>query len=71
MTEIAGPLGFTDMDREGLLVEGFEEDATMYINYNYPYYVQHITELGGFEKDNDYMEYRVKVPKKVLISFIK
>lgn len=71
MTEIAGPLGFTDMDREGLLVEGFEEDATMYINYNYPYYVQHITELGGFEKDNDYMEYRVKVPEKVPDKFHK
>ena len=36
MTELAGPLGFTDMDREGLLIEGFDQDATMYINYNYP-----------------------------------
>jgi GNAT superfamily N-acetyltransferase len=71
MTEVAGPLGFTDMDREGLLIEGFDQDATMYINYNYPYYVQHIEQMGGFEKDNDYMEYRVKVPEKVPDKFHK
>lgn len=71
MTEIAGPLGFTDMDREGLLIEGFDEDATMYINYNYPYYQQHIEHMGGFEKDNDYMEYRVKVPERVPDKFHK
>ena len=82
MTEIAGPLGFTDMDREGLLIEGFNEDATMYINYNYPYYQQHIEQfsdqrsecggaVGGFEKDNDYMEYKVKVPEVVPDKFHK
>ena len=38
MTEIAGPLGFIDTDREGLLIEGFDELSTMYVNYNYPYY---------------------------------
>ena len=71
MTEMAGPLGFTDMDREGMLVEGFDQDATMYINYNYPYYPQHIEQIGGFEKDNDYMEYRVKVPERVPDKFHK
>jgi len=71
MTEIAGPLGFTDMDREGLMIEGFEEDATMYINYNYPYYQRHIEQLGGYEKDNDYMEYKVKVPERVPDKFHK
>ena len=71
MTEIAGPLGFTDMDREGLLVEGFDQDATMYINYNYPYYMEHIEQMGGFQKDNDYMEYRVKVPEQVPEKFHK
>ena len=71
MTEIAGPLGFTDMDREGLLIEGFDENATMYINYNYPYYEQHIRQMGDFEKDNDYMEYRVKVPERVPDKFHK
>ncbi len=71
MTELAGPLGFTDMDREGLLIEGFEQDATMYVNYNFAYYPQHIEQLGGFEKDNDYMEYRVKVPEKIPDKFHK
>ena len=71
MTEIAGPLGFTDMDREGLLIEGFDEDATMYVNYNYPYYQHHIEQMEGYEKDNDYMEYKVKVPEKVPDKFHK
>ena len=62
MTEIAGPFGFEDMDREGMLVEGFDHLSTMYINYNYPYYARHMERLG-FEKDNDYVEYRVKVPE--------
>ena len=63
MTEIAGPLGFIDTDREGMLVEGFDKLSTMYINYNYPYYPAHIERMGGFEKDNDYVEYLVKVPE--------
>lgn len=71
MTEIAGPLGFTDMDREGMLIEGFKEDTTMYVNYNYPYYPQHMEQLGGFEKDNDYMECKVKVPAQVPDKFHK
>ena len=62
MNEIAGPLGFTDMDREGMLIEGFEEIATHYINYNYPYYPQHMEQMGGWQKDNDYMEYLVRYP---------
>lgn len=71
MIEMAGPLGFTDMDREGLLIEGFDYDATMYINYNYPYYAEHIESINGFVKDNDYMEYRVKVPERVPDKFHK
>ena len=71
MTEMAGPLGFTDMDREGMLIEGFDQDATMYINYNYPYYPRHIEQMGGFEKDNDYMEYRVRVPEVIPDKFHK
>ena len=70
MTQIAGPLGFTDMDREGMLVEGFNRLSTMYVNYNYPYYPQHIEKLGRFEKDNDYLEFLVKisdhVPEKIM-----
>lgn len=70
MTQIAGPLGFTDMDREGMMVEGFNRLSTMYVNYNYPYYPQHIEKFGRFEKDNDYLEFLVKisdhVPEKIM-----
>lgn len=62
MTEIAGPFGFEDMDREGMLVDGFDELSSMYVNYNYPYYPKHIDRLG-YRKDNDYVEYRIKVPE--------
>ena len=71
MTEIAGPLGFIDTDREGMLVEGFDQLSTMYVNYNYPYYPQHMECLGGFEKDNDYVEMKVKVPEVVPEKFAK
>lgn len=62
MTEIAGPFGFEDMDREGMLVEGFDELSSMYVNYNYPYYPKHMDRLG-YRKDNDYVEFRIKVPE--------
>jgi len=70
MTEIAGPIGFIDTDREGMLVEGFDELSTMYINYNYPYYPQHM-EQRGYEKANDWVELRVKVPEVVPDKFAK
>jgi len=71
MNEIAGPLGFIDTDREGLLTEGFDELSTMYVNYNYPYYSQHIERIGGYLKDNDYLEYKVTVPEVVPDKFAK
>ena len=71
MTEIAGPLGFIDTDREGMLVDGFDQLSTMYVNYNYPYYPKHMEHLGGFEKDNDYVEMKVKVPEVVPEKFSK
>jgi len=71
MSEMAGPLGFIDTDREGMLVEGFDQLSTMYINYNYPYYPQHMERMGGFKKDNDYLEMKVKVPEKVPDKFAK
>ena len=64
MTEMIGPLGFTDMDPEGMLIEGFDQLGTMATIYNYPYYPQHIEQLGGFVKDNDYVEYKLIVPKE-------
>jgi len=71
MTEIAGPLGFIDTDREGMLIEGFDELSTMYVNYNYPYYPQHIERLGGYQKDNDYVEFKVRIPEDNNYKFHK
>jgi ribosomal protein S18 acetylase RimI-like enzyme len=61
MTAVHGPLGFTDMDREGMLVEGFDELATMATNYNYPYYPAHMEKLG-YAKDIDWVEYEISMP---------
>ncbi|MGD0339481.1 MAG: hypothetical protein ABSB78_11930 [Bacteroidota bacterium] len=65
---IHGPLGFTDMDGEGTLIEGFEEASTFGAIYNYPYYSRHI-ENAGYLKDIDWIEYVVKmhsgIPEKV------
>ncbi len=63
MTEMQGPLGFTDMDAEGMLIEGFEELSTMATIYNYPYYPVHMEKLG-FEKDADWIEMRLTVPRE-------
>ena len=63
MTEMQGPLGFTDMDAEGMLIEGFEELSTMATIYNYPYYPIHMEKLG-FEKDADWIEMRLTVPRE-------
>lgn len=64
MTDIAGPLGFTDMDAEGMLVEGFDQLGTMATIYNYPYYPQHIERLG-FTKDADWVEYKIYIPDAI------
>lgn len=53
--KIKGPLGFTDMDREGLLVEGFENDSPFTVIYNYPYYGEYLERLG-FRKDADWTQ---------------
>ncbi|MBQ9216941.1 MAG: N-acetyltransferase [Muribaculaceae bacterium] len=64
MTTLTGPLGFTDMDQEGMLVEGFDEVSTQATIYNYPYYPQHMERMG-FVKDVDWVEFRVEVPTEV------
>lgn len=61
MDRIIGPLGFTDLDHEGMLVEGFEELSTMATIYNYPYYPAHIERLG-YAKDSDWVEFLMTVP---------
>ena len=71
MNELAGPLGFQDMDREGMLVDGFEHLSTMYINYNYPYYSKHIEAMGGLRKDNDYIELGINIPSQTPEKMLK
>ncbi|MCU0607802.1 MAG: hypothetical protein MUF78_10390 [Candidatus Edwardsbacteria bacterium] len=62
MTGVHGPLGFTDMDHEGMLVEGFGELGTLAAIYNHPYYPRRL-EAIGYAKDVDWVEFEVKVPK--------
>ena len=64
MNECVGPLGFTDMDPEGLLIEGFDRESTMPMIYNAPYYQEHIEALG-YGKDVDWLEFRVQIPDKL------
>jgi hypothetical protein len=65
MAFLHGPLGFTDMDGEGALVEGFEEVSTLGALYNYPYYPKHI-EQAGFTKDADWIEYEVTMHGRLI-----
>ena len=58
---VHGPLGFTDLDREGMLVEGFDQKSMFITYYNYPYYIQHLERLG-YAKDVDWVEFLVDVP---------
>ena len=71
MTSIVGPLGFTDMDPEGMLTWGFDQLGTMATIYNYDYYPKHMEKLGGWEKDNDYVEYRLDVPETAPEKYTK
>ena len=64
MTQITGPLGFTDFDNEGCVVEGFDDISSFMLKYNYPYYADHFEALG-FGKVNDWLEYRIYVPDQV------
>ena len=70
MDTIVGPLGFTDFDPEGLLVEGYDRMSTMALIYNHPYYVEHIEGMG-FEKDNDWIEYRVDITGGLPEKFVR
>ncbi len=60
MTTILGPLGFTDFDPEGMLVEGYEYLSSMALHHNWPYYKEHMEALG-YEKDVDWLEYRIYI----------
>jgi GNAT superfamily N-acetyltransferase len=64
MEIIHGPLGFNDLDREGLLIEGFDQPQTFEEQYNYPYY-QTLIENYGFVKEKDWLEFKIFIPEKV------
>ena len=64
MTTMTGPLGFTDFDSEGCVIEGFDDISSYALRFNYPYYGEHFEALG-FGKVNDWLEYRIFVPDKV------
>ncbi len=64
MKKLIGPLGFTDLDHEGMLVEGYEELSTMATIYNYPYYAEHMERLG-YKKESDWVEFLMTVPDKI------
>ena len=71
MDNVVGPLGFTDMDPEGMLTWGFDQLGTMPTIYNYSYYPEHMEQLGDFEKDNDYVEFKLMVPDTVPEKYTK
>ena len=62
MDQIVGPLGFTDFDPEGMLVEGFDRLSTMALIYNYPYYPEHMKK-HGYVKETGWVEYRITLPE--------
>lgn len=62
MTELVGPNGFCDFDKEGMLIEGYDEMSNILTYYNYPYYKEHLESLG-FVKEVDWVEYQVFIPE--------
>lgn len=64
MDTVVGPLGFTDFDPEGMLVEGFDKLSTMALLYNHPYYPKHF-EAMGFGKETDWIEYKIFIPDQI------
>lgn len=64
MTQIVGPLGFTDFDPEGMLVEGFDRLSTMVLIYNHPYYPEHM-KMHGYIKQTGWLEYRITIPDQI------
>lgn len=70
MTSIVGPMGFSDMDHEGMLVDGFDELGTMATIYNYDYYPRHMQRMG-FGKDAEWVEYQISVPDAVPDKYMR
>lgn len=70
MEQIVGPLGFTDFDPEGMLVEGFDRLSTMALIYNHPYYPEHMKK-HGYTKETGWVEYRITIPEEMPENHIR
>ena len=70
MNQVVGPLGFTDFDPEGMLVEGFDRLSTMALIYNHPYYPEHMKKLG-YAKETGWVEYRITIPDELPERHVK
>jgi len=70
MEVVHGPLGFTSFDASGILVEGFKELPTSFAHYNFPYYSK-LIEWAGYKKDEDWIEFRVKMPDEIPEKIIR
>ncbi|MDO4764968.1 MAG: hypothetical protein Q4A29_02835 [Eubacteriales bacterium] len=72
LTHLKGPLGMTDLDHQGMLIEGFEEQDMFITFYNAPYYAKHMQAMG-FEKDADWLEYQITMPAETdaKVDFIR
>ena len=70
MEYIQGPMGITDFDKEGMLIEDFDQIGSMNTLYNYPYYPQHMETLG-YEKEVDWIQVRINIPKETPERYVK
>lgn len=70
MTSCQGPMGFTDFDKEGMLIEGFDRLGSITTYYNHPYYPEHMERMG-YEKEIDWVQLRVAVPAQTPDRFLR
>ena len=70
MDKLQGPMGVTDFDKEGMLVEDFELRGSMTAYYNPAYYPKHMEQLG-FEKEVDWLQIRINIPKEVPARYVR
>lgn len=70
MTSCQGPMGFTDFDKEGMLIEGFDRLGSITTYYNHPYYPDHMERMG-YEKEIDWVQLRVAVPAQTPDRFLR
>ena len=70
MEYIQGPMGITDFDKEGMLIEDFDQLGSMNTLYNYSYYPQHMEALG-YEKEVDWIQVRINIPKEIPERYVK